>query len=192
MKGSAPGAALRAGRSARHWRCRLPGLPECSGGVQTSAPQGLSSKTKASGRWSGGFCVWRGKLLKRSVFWRQTGFRFAGKSSHRFDFLAFFFFLAVFLTAFLADFFADFFADDFLPAFLAVLDFLAAFLFGVTFLATLLAAFLTFFTAVLAASLVASAALLIASVKCSRTGFSSSISSPSVVNAATIAGFADV
>ena len=41
------------------------------------------------------------------------------KSSQRFDFLAFFFFLAVFLTAFLADFFADFFADDFLPAFLA-------------------------------------------------------------------------
>src|ERR1700737_2197907 len=73
------------------------------------------------------------------------------RSSQRFDFLAFFFFLVAFLA-----------------------------FFGVTFFATFLAAFLTFLTTVLAASLVASAALLTAAVICSRTGFSSSISSPRV------------
>src|SRR5260370_12608178 len=89
------------------------------------------------------------------------------RSSQRFDFLAFFFFLAVFLAAFFTAFLADFFAEDFLEAFLAFLAF-----FGVTFFA-FLAAFLTFLTTVLAASLVASAALLTAAVICSRTGFSS-------------------
>src|SRR6266850_1504428 len=67
-------------------------------------------------------------------------------------------------------------------------DFLAFFFFLITFLA----AFLTFLTAVLAASLVASAALLIAPVICSRTGFSSSISSPIVVETSTIAEFIKV
>src|SRR5260370_24209389 len=97
------------------------------------------------------------------------------RSSQRFDFLAFFFFLAAFLAAFFTAFLADFFAEDCLEAFLAFLAF-----FGVTFFATFLAAFLTFLTTVLAASLVASAALLTAAVICSRTGFSSSISSPRV------------
>src|ERR1700736_5651457 len=91
----------------------------------------------------------------------------------RFDFLAFFFFL----VAFLADFFAEDFFEDFLAAFFA-LDFFAAFFFGITFLAAFLAAFLTFLTTAFTASFVASAALLIASVVCSRTGFSSSITSP--------------
>src|SRR5258705_4238210 len=114
----------------------------------------------------------------RSPKQKPRGFHFeafardAG-SDQRFDFLAFFFFLAAFFAVFLPDFFAAFFAEDFLAAFLAFLAFFA-FFFGITFLA----AFLTFLTAILAASLVASAALLIASVICSRTGFSSSISSP--------------
>src|SRR4029077_18776912 len=93
----------------------------------------------------------------------------------RFDFLAFFFFL----PAFLADFFTEDFFEDFLATFFA-LDFFAAFFFGITFLAAFLAAFLTFLTTVFTASFFASAALLIASVVCSRTGFSSSISSPRV------------
>jgi len=99
----------------------------------------------------------------------------AKKAVQRFDFLAFFFFL----VAFLADFFAEDFFEDFLAAFFA-LDFFAAFFFGITFLAAFLAAFLTFLTTAFTASFVASAALLIASVVCSRTGFSSSISSPRV------------
>jgi hypothetical protein len=61
---------------------------------------------------------------------------------------------------------ADFFAEDFFEAFFVFLAF-----FGVTFFAPFLAAFLTFLTAVLAAPLVAPAALLIASVICSRTGY---------------------
>src|SRR5665213_3912682 len=72
--------------------------------------------------------------------------------AQRFDFLAFFFFLATFFTAFFTAFFAvflaflpaflaDFFAADFLPAFLAFLAFV-----GITFLAARRAAFLTFLT----------------------------------------------
>src|ERR1700730_12878778 len=112
---------------------------------------------------------------------RKGGYRFAIRiranwRAQRFDFLAFFFFLGAFLAAFLTAFLADFFAEDFLEAFLAFLVFLA--FFGITLFATFLAAFLTFLTTVLAASLVASAALLSASVVCSRIGFSSSITSP--------------
>src|SRR5258708_6349822 len=104
------------------------------------------TKSKSLRRRSGGLVQER--LAAREAWCRELGTR----SAQRFDFLAFFFFLAVFLPAFLGDFFAE--------------DFLAA--------------FLTFLTAVLAASFVASTALLIVSVTCSRTGFSSSIWSPRV------------
>src|ERR1700737_3435241 len=96
------------------------------------------------------------------------------RSSQRFDFLAFFFFLTAFLAAFFTAFLADFFAEDFLAAFLA---FLASF--GIAFFAAFLTAFFAFLTAGLATSFGASTKL-VASVIGSRTGFSSSISSPRV------------
>src|SRR5258708_1165173 len=123
------------------------------------------TKSKSLRRRSGGLVQER--LAAREAWCRELGTR----SAQRFDFLAFFFFFPGFLTAFLG----DFFAEDFLAAFLAFLAF-----FGITFFAVFLAAFLTFLTAVLAASFVASTALLIVSVTCSRTGFSSSIWSPRV------------
>src|ERR1700722_13050590 len=100
------------------------------------------------------------------------------RSRQRFDFLAFFFFLAVFLAAFLTVFLADFFAEDFLEAFLVFLDFFAAF-FGATFLAAFFAAFLAafFFLTGLAATIGSSAAGTV-SVIASRAGFSSSIFIP--------------
>src|SRR5436305_13832547 len=101
------------------------------------------------------------------------------RRDQRFAFFAFFFFFgAVFFAALPA----DFFADDFLPA---LFDFLACF-FGVTFFATLPAAFLAFLATVFAAAVVAPAAPLTTSVACSRIDFSSSMSSPRVVEAAPI------
>jgi hypothetical protein len=85
----------------------------------------------------------------------------------RFDFLAFFFFLAAFL--------ADFLAADFFAAFLAVFFAFLAF-FGIIFLA---AFFLAFLTAGLAAAFGATMALGASAIG-SITGFSSSISSPRV------------
>jgi hypothetical protein len=85
---------------------------------------------------------------------------------------------------FLADFLAAFFADDFLPA---VLAFFVAFFFGVTFLAAFLAAFFAFLATDLAAFAVAPAVLVTASVACCSIDLSSSMSSPKVVEAGTIA-----
>jgi hypothetical protein len=99
----------------------------------------------------------------------------AAGSGQRFDFLAFFFFLGAFFAYFLAAFF-DFFAGGFLPAFFF-------FFFGVTFFAY----FLTFLATVFAAAVVALAALLTASVAVCSIDLSSSMSSPKVVEAATIA-----
>ncbi len=120
-------------------------------------PSGLSLTAKASKQRPPGFHP-------------EASGRDAG-GDQRFDFLAFFFFLAaffaVFLTAFLADFFAEDFLADFLPAFFAFL----AFFFGAALVTAFLAAFLaflatffTFLTTVLAASAVVVAALLTASV----------------------------
>src|SRR5260370_6621779 len=106
------------------------------------------------------------RLAAREAWCRELGTR----SAQRFDFLAFFFFLAVFLTAFLG----DFFAEDFLAAFLAFLAF-----FGIIFLAAFLTAFLAFFTAGLGISFGASTTL-VASVIGSIAGFKSSIWSPRV------------
>src|ERR1019366_5366595 len=110
-------------------------------------------KTKASG-------------LSPEAFARDAG------SAQRFDFLAFFFFLATFLTAFLA----DFFAGDFLAAFLAFLAFLA--FFGAAFFGAFLAAFFFFLTAGLAATFGAAGALVIGPVVGAGTGCSSSILVP--------------
>src|SRR5258708_21574219 len=96
------------------------------------------TKSKSLRRRSGGLVQER--LAAREAWCRELGTR----SAQRFDFLAFFFFLAVFLTAFLG----DFFAEDFLAAFLAFLAF-----FGITFFPRFLAPFLTFLTRVLTASI---------------------------------------
>src|SRR5580698_737958 len=152
----------------------------CSASGSTTSPSQAWWPAPPRCLWSTGASAPKGGWLALASGPLPGGLRVGAQ---RFDFLAFFFFLATFftaffaafLTAFLADFFADFFAADFLPAFLAFLAF-----FGITFLATRLAAFLTFLTAVLTASVVALAALPIASVVCSRIGLSSSISSPRV------------
>src|SRR5258708_7884570 len=125
------------------------------------------TKRKSLRRRSGGLVQER--LAAREAWCRELGTR----SAQRFDFLAFFFFLAVFLTAFLG----DFFAEDFLAAFLAFLAFLA--FFGIIFLAAFLTAFLAFFTAGLGISFGASTTL-VASVIGSIAGFKSSIWSPRV------------
>ena len=111
--------------------------------------------------------------LRASRCSRNDGVR----RSQRFDFFAFFFFLADFFTAFFADFLAFF--DEFLAAFLAFFFFEATFFTAfLTAKKAFFAAFLTFFTTVVAASAVALAALLTASVTVSITGLSSSILSP--------------
>src|ERR1700722_5952760 len=106
--------------------------------------------------------------------------------AQRFDFLAFFFFLAVFFEAFFAaflaaffDFLADFFAEDFFEAFLVFLDFFAATFFA-AFLAAFLAAFFFFFLAAGLAAANGGSAAGVTSVIGSRAGFSSSITSPRV------------
>ncbi|MGZ5874027.1 MAG: hypothetical protein ACXWKP_18150 [Bradyrhizobium sp.] len=106
----------------------------------------------------------------------------AGNAVQRFDFLVFFFFLAAFLPAFLA----DFLAEDFFAAFL---DFFAAFFFGATFFAAFFFFLFAFLTAGLAAIFGGSAGLLIAAVVGSRTGFSSSISSPRFYRSNNDSGF---
>src|SRR5260221_2540614 len=115
------------------------------------------TKSKSLRRRSGGLVQER--LAAREAWCRELSTR----SAQRFDFLAFFFFLAVFLTAFLG----DFFAEDFLAAFLAFLAF-----FGIIFLAPFFTAFLAFFTAGLGISFGASTTL-VASVIGSIAGFKS-------------------
>jgi len=126
------------------------------------------------------------EAIRRRVFWRQTGFQFAETTlSASTSWPSFSF--CDFLDGFLADFFADFFADDFLAAFLA---FLAAFS-----SASLLRDSLGGLPDLLHRCLGASWSR--------RRRYSSRPSSvqnrflvvhivPSVVNAATIAGFTDV
>ena len=111
-------------------------------------------------------------LVNRRACRRHCELRVAPRNdgvrrSQRFDFFAFFFFLAAFFTAFFADFLA-FFAD-FLAAFLAFFFFEATFFTAfLTAFFVFFAAFLTFFTTVVAASAVALAALLTASVRSIR------------------------
>src|SRR5450756_1612079 len=129
------------------WRSRAwrPARPRCfwSTGARTADAAGFS-KTKASGLSPGSSCVAQGAGLDQ-----------------RFDFLAFFFFLATFLAAFfavfLAVFLADFFAADFLAAFLAFLAFFGAAFFAAFFTAFLAAFF--FLTAGLAATIGGAAAM---------------------------------
>src|ERR1700676_4834948 len=117
------------------WRYRAwwPAPPRCFWSTDAPEPD-EDLETKASGLSPEGLCGIRANYC-RNIFLKQTSFRFAGKCSQRFDFLAFFAaFLAAFLTVFFAAFLADFFAEDFFEAFLAFLAF-----FGITFLATFLA-----------------------------------------------------
>src|SRR6187401_324538 len=73
---------------------------------------------------------------QRPPGFRRRAFARDAAGDQRFDFLAFFFFLAAFFAVFVTAFLADFLTADFLPAFLAFL----AFFFGAFLVTAFLAA----------------------------------------------------